>query len=107
MADTVRALATLQTNLANVGAPSQLSEQNLRDLAVSAMNGGTAASTSDGGTIAHGCPATPNCAIVIGSVANEIVAITTLDATNITVAIKKRADGTAGTSQSIYWMAWA
>lgn len=107
MADTVRALATLRTNLADVSAPTQVSEQAIRDLAVSAMNGGANASTTDGATIAHGCPATPTCVQVTGSVAGEIVSATGVDGTNITVAIKKRADGSAGTSQTVYWMAWA
>lgn len=106
MADTIRTKAALQTLLADVGFPSQISEQAIRDLCVTALNGGTAASIADGGTIAHGCGSTPTVVSVIGSVANEIVAVTTLDGTNITVAIKKRADGTAGTTQTIYWSAF-
>jgi len=67
-------------------------------------NGGVT-SISDGGTIAHGCLFTPNRVSVIGSVANEIVALTAVDGTNLTVAIKKRVDGSAGTAQNIYWKA--
>ncbi|WP_343241640.1 NosD domain-containing protein [Methanoculleus sp. UBA312] len=67
-------------------------------------NKGAAASTADGGTIAHGCAAAPTTATVSGSVAGEIVTVTSIDATNITVAIKK-SDGSAGTSQTVYWRA--
>ncbi len=61
---------------------------------------------SDGGTIAHGLDVTPVGAVVTGSVANEILAVTALSAANITVAIKKRADGSAGTNQVVYWIAY-
>lgn len=67
-------------------------------------NRGAAASTADGGTIAHGCAAAPTTATVSGSVAGEIVTVTSIDATNITVAIKKP-DGSAGTAQTVYWRA--
>ena len=65
---------------------------------------GAAASITDGGTIAHRCAATPTVATVSGSVAGEIVTVTSIDATNITVAIKKP-DGSAGTAQTVYWRA--
>lgn len=65
---------------------------------------GAAAALADGGTITHGYGSAPTTAIVIGSVANEIVAVTGLNATTITVAIKKRADGSAGTAQTVYWL---
>ena len=67
-------------------------------------NAGVAASVVDGGTIAHGCAATPTVATVSGSVAGEIVTVTSIDATNITVAIKKP-DGSTGTAQTVYWRA--
>ncbi len=67
-------------------------------------NKGAAASIADGGTIAHGCAAAPTTVTVSGSVAGEIVTVTSIDATNITVAIKK-SDGSAGTPQTIYWRA--
>lgn len=106
MADTIRTKAALQTAMTlGVGAPASLPDQTLRDFLVTALNGAAAAAVADGGTIAHGCGATPTRLSVIGSVANEIVAVTGLDATNITVAIKKRVDGSAGTAQTIYWMA--
>lgn len=66
---------------------------------------GAAASVSDGGTIPHGLGVAPAVATVSGSIANELVAVTGVDATNITVSIKKRGDGTAGTAQTIYWRA--
>jgi hypothetical protein len=61
-------------------------------------------SISDGGTITHSLGTTPTTVIAIGSVANEIIAITAKGSTTFTVAIKKRADGSAGTTQTIYWM---
>lgn len=67
-------------------------------------SGGAAASISDGGTIPHGLSSTPTWAIVSPSIASEFVSVTTLDGTNITVAIKKH-DNSAGTSQTIYWSA--
>lgn len=66
---------------------------------------GAAASTTDGGTIAHGCAAAPTIATVSGSVAGEIVTVTSIDATNITVAIKAADGTTSGTSQTVYWRA--
>ena len=68
-------------------------------------NHGAAAAVADGGTIAHGCAATPTSAQVTGSVANEFVSVTAIGAANLTVAIKKH-DGTPGTNQTIYWRAW-
>ncbi len=65
---------------------------------------GAAASITDGGTIAHGCAAAPTTVTVSGSVAGENVTVTSIDATNITVAIKKP-DGSAGTAQTVYWRA--
>jgi hypothetical protein len=67
-------------------------------------NYGAAAAVVDGGTIAHGLVATPLRANVSPSIAGEMVTVTSLDATHITVAIKKH-DGTAGTAQTIYWEA--
>ena len=66
---------------------------------------GAAASTADGGTIAHGLGVTPDVAICTGSVSSEFVSVTALDSTNITVAIKAD-DGSAGTTQTIYWQAF-
>jgi len=61
-------------------------------------------SVSDGGTIMHGLATTPSYVSVTGSVAGEIVSVTDIDATNITVAIKKH-DGSVGTLQKVYWKA--
>ena len=68
-------------------------------------NHGAAGSVADGGTIAHGLATTPTVAVCTPSVASEFVSVTALDGTNITVAIKQD-DGTAGTSQTIYWRAY-
>ena len=67
-------------------------------------NQGAAAGVADGGTIAHGCAATPTVVTVAGSVAAEMVTVTGIGAANITVAIKDDA-GNAGTSQTVYWRA--
>ena len=66
---------------------------------------GATASVADGGTITHGLGATPVVVIAVGSVAGEMVSVTAKSSTTFTVAIKKN-DGTAGTSQTIYWQAW-
>ncbi|MCL5884384.1 MAG: hypothetical protein M1377_03390 [Deltaproteobacteria bacterium] len=63
------------------------------------------ASVTDNSTIAHGMGFAPSVVTVTGSVAGEIVSVTSIDTTYITVAIKKH-DGTAGTSQTVYWTAW-
>ena len=67
-------------------------------------NSGSAPTVADGGTIAHGCAVAPTKVTLTGSVAGEMVTITSIDDTNITVAIKKP-DGSAGTTQTIYWRA--
>lgn len=68
-------------------------------------NKGAATNVADGGTIAHGCIATPTVVIVSASVAGEFASVIGINATNITVAIKKH-DNSAGTSQTIYWRAY-
>lgn len=107
MVDTIRSKATLQTLLADVASPTQLSEQAVRDFLVTALNGGTALTVADGGTIAHGCGVTPTVVSLCGTVANNVISVTTLDATSITVAIKLGSSGAAGTTQTIYWLAHA
>jgi parallel beta-helix repeat protein len=68
-------------------------------------NWDTKATVADGGTIAHGLAHTPAFAVVVPSVSGEVISITTIDATNLTVAIKKISDGSAGTTQTVYWYA--
>lgn len=68
-----------------------------------AMKTGAAASVADGGTITHGLGATPTAAIAVGSVAGDIVTVTAIGATTITVAIKTPLQA-PGTTQTIYWM---
>ena len=63
-----------------------------------------ATSVADGGTVTHGMGATPVRVVVTPSVSGEMVSVTTLGATTFTVAIKKH-DGTAGTTQTVYWQA--
>lgn len=63
---------------------------------------GSTASVADGGTITHGYPITPTSVSAQASVSREFVSVTAIGATTFTVAIKKD-DGTAGTSQTIYW----
>jgi len=67
-------------------------------------NEGAATNVSDGGTIAHGLFGTPTNAIVQTTASNEFASVTAMDATDLTVVIKKH-DGTAGTQQTIYWYA--
>lgn len=66
-------------------------------------NSGAQAAT-DGGSYPHGLLVTPRMVRASNSIAAEFVNITAIDATNFTVAIKKK-DGTAGTNQNIYWEA--
>jgi hypothetical protein len=61
------------------------------------------AHVGDGGTIAHLAGLLPNVVHVNGTIATEYVTPTGMNATNITVAIKKRSDGSAGTAQDVYW----
>ena len=68
-------------------------------------NHGAAATISDGGTINHGLADTPTHVIATGSVAGEIITVSTFDANHFHVAIKKP-DGSAGTQQTIYWEAY-
>jgi hypothetical protein len=67
-------------------------------------NRGAAATVADGGTIAHGLWTTPTYVLVTPSVADEYAAVTALGATTFTVALTKH-DGSAGTTQTIYWRA--
>jgi len=61
---------------------------------------------ADGGTISHGLKKTPTVVVCTCSVSGQMVSVTALGSTTFTVAIKKP-DGTAGTTQKIYWHAWA
>ncbi len=69
-----------------------------------AQNSGTA-SIADGNTITHGLAATPTTITLTGTAAGDLLTVTSVDATTITVAIKKH-DGTAdSTPQTVYWRA--
>lgn len=68
------------------------------------QNQGAAATVADGGTITHGLWTTPTYVLVTPSVADEYAAVTALGATTFTVALTKH-DGTAGTTQTVYWRA--
>jgi hypothetical protein len=61
-----------------------------------------ATSVADGGTVTHGLGKAPTKVRVTPSVSGEMVSVTALGATTFTVAIKKY-DGTAGTTQTVYW----
>lgn len=63
-----------------------------------------ATSVADGGTVTHGFASAPPWVMANASTASEFVSITAIGATTFTVAIKKD-DGTAGTTQTIYWQA--
>jgi hypothetical protein len=68
-------------------------------------NWGATASVADGGAITHGLITTPTSVTVTTSISGEFASVTSLGATTFTVAIKKH-DGTAGTTQTIYWQAF-
>ncbi len=59
---------------------------------------------ADGGTIAHGLGVKPPSATATGSVSGEVVYITAMSTTLLTVAIKTKA-GAGGTQQAITWTA--
>lgn len=63
---------------------------------------GTGTNVTDGATVAHTHPKTPRRVFAQSTVAGEFVSVTAIGASTFTVAIKKH-DGTAGTSQTIYW----
>jgi hypothetical protein len=73
---------------------------------------GVAANVGDGGTITHqfgmeagaGTSRAPYLVTCTGSVAGELVSVTNISAATFTVAIKK-ANGSPGTAQTIYWTA--
>ncbi len=71
--------------------------------AINSLRWAATASVADGGSITHGLGGTPTACLTTLTVANEIGAVTALSSTTFTVAIKKRSDGTAGTTQTIYW----
>lgn len=62
------------------------------------------ASIGDGGTIAHGLSSTPGFFQVSATQTGEFASVTSVDGTNLTVAIKTHA-GAAGTTQNIHWEA--
>ena len=63
-----------------------------------------ATSVADGGTISHGLVSTPTTVQCTTSITDEFCSVTALAATTFTVTITKH-DGTAGTTQIIYWYA--
>ncbi len=63
-----------------------------------------ATSVADGGTITHGLGTTPDVVLCTASTTGEFVSVTAKGATTFTVAIKKH-DNTAGTTQTVNWMA--
>ena len=63
-----------------------------------------ATSVADGGTISHGLAGTPDTVQCTTSITDEFCSVTALAATTFTVTITKH-DGTAGTTQTIYWYA--
>jgi len=66
---------------------------------------GATDSTADNTAITHGIGSAPTAVICTPSVAAEFCSVTTIGATTFTVALKKH-DGSAGTSQTVYWRAF-
>jgi hypothetical protein len=69
------------------------------------IKSGVATAYTDNADIYHGYGGllTPAMAFVTPTVANEIASVTTINSWLIKVALKKRSDGSAGTSQTVYW----
>ena len=102
-ASIVDGLVIRQNKYSNIGTLYETAGGYVPSLGHTAQ--GATASVADGGTITHGLGATPAVVTAVGSVAGEIVSVTAKSSTTFTVAIKKH-DGTAGTSQTIYWNVW-
>ena len=69
---------------------------------------------ADGGTIAHGMSVAPSLVLITPTIADQVVAVTAIDASTFTVAIKNPTGGvdifgkiisSPGTTQIIYWIA--
>lgn len=89
----------------NYVAANSASDCRVRDIGgITLEKSGAAASVSDGGTINHGLSKTPDSVMALASVSGEFVSVTAKGSTTFTVAIKKH-DGSAGTTQTIYWRA--
>ncbi len=56
----------------------------------------------DGWSFPHGLVATPTSISIQSSVSGEIVAVTEVTSTTVSISIKKR-DGSSGTTQTVYW----
>lgn len=85
--------------------------QKVSDIAIGGLNlisnsihVGSSASIADGGTIVHGFGSAPRLVICNATTSAEFASPTTIGASTVTVAIKKH-DGTAGTTQTINWIA--
>ena len=66
-----------------------------------------AISKADGATVTHGLETTPTVVLVTGTIATEVISVTTVGTTTFTVAIKKyNGLWISGTTQTIYWRAW-
>ena len=103
-ASIVDGLVIRQNNYSNIGKLLETAGGYVPSLGLTAQ--GATASVADGGTITHGLGVAPTVVTAVGSVAGEIVSVTAKSSTTFTVAIKKP-DGTAGTSQTIYWNVWS
>ena len=66
---------------------------------------GAALNVADGGTIPHGLAHVPTVYFVEATITGEYARVSAVDGTNLTVAIKKLADDTAGTTQTIMYRA--
>jgi hypothetical protein len=82
---------------------STVSENNTYSTGIM-RNKGATASVADGASIDHGLLAAPTIVTVTGSVAGEICTVSGITSAHFHVDIKKN-DGTAGTTQTIYWRA--
>ena len=67
-------------------------------------NSGANVSTTNGTYIAHGLVTTPTIVLATGSILGEIISVISENTTHFQTAVIKH-DGTAGTSQTVYWRA--
>jgi hypothetical protein len=94
---------TTPVNINPYGAAEQWSVADIKDNYGYVTENHGRTSIADGATIAHGLVAAPTWAVVTPITSGEFATVTSMDATNLTIAIKKY-DNSAGTTQYVNWM---
>jgi hypothetical protein len=77
---------------------------SIRPPGPAAPRGGVAV-VANGGKIPHGLPAAPSFVLVSATIANRSVAVTAVDATHLTVALRDLAGLPVSIAEPVAWMA--